>query len=273
MLWLICCWGGSPKAGKATNGACCKKNSTERSFHAPLWPGTHAANARVLIHAEQGFGDTLQFIRYAPLVKERCAFLSVECPAPLVRALYPVRGIDQVVAVGSDLPAFDYHVPLLSLPGIFGTVEESIPNSTPYISPARSLTAKWRSRLPASNSLLVGLCWAGNPGHKNDRNRSIPAEQFVPLLGIPGVQFYSLQKDEALDGAEALGSELTDFADSAAALACLDLVISVDTSVAHLAGAMGKPVWRLLPLYARLALDAGPERQPVVSVHAPLPSD
>ena len=218
-----------------------------QSFSVPLWTGTTTPSARILVHAEQGFGDTLQFARYAAMVKERCGFLIFQCQLPLVRVLYSVAGIDQVVARGTDLPAFDFHVPLLSLPGIFSTVEETIPASVPYIAPPASLKAKWRERIPVSADLGVGLVWAGNPDHKNDRNRSVPPEVFATLLNLPGIRFYSLQKDLPLAGTVPLGLEFTDFADTAAAIYNLDLIISVDTSVAHLAGAMNKPVWTLLP--------------------------
>ncbi len=218
-----------------------------QSFPVPLWNGAATPTARILVHAEQGFGDTLQFVRYAAMVKERCGFLIVQCQLPLVRTLYSVAGIDQVVARGTNLPPFDCHIPLLSLPGIFKTVEETIPSPMPYIAPPASLQAKWRERIPVSADLTVGLVWAGNPGHKNDRNRSIPPELFSTLLSVPGIRFFSLQKDLELAGAIPLGLEFTDFADTAAAIANLDLIISVDTSVAHLAGAMNIPVWTLLP--------------------------
>ena len=224
-----------------------QKSTKLQSFAVPLWTGTAAPGARILVHAEQGFGDTMQFVRYAARVKERCGFLILQCQLPLVRVLYSVAGIDQVVARGTDLPPFDFHVPVLSLPGIFHTVEETIPASMPYIAPSGSLKAKWRERIPSSADLSVGLVWAGNPGHKNDRNRSIPPELFVTLLNLPGIRFYSLQKDLPLAGTLPLGLEFIDFADTAAAIANLDLIISVDTAVAHLAGAMDKPVWTLLP--------------------------
>ena len=223
-----------------------QRDASPQPFRVPFWTGAQVEQARVLVHAEQGFGDTVQFVRYAAMIKQRCGFLIVQCQ-PLVRTLSSVGGIDQVVARGTDLPAFDFHVPLLSLPGIFSTVEETIPTSVPYIAPPSSLKASWRERIPVSADLSVGLVWAGNPGHKNDRNRSIPPEVFSTLLNLPGIRFYSLQKDLPLAGAVSLGLEFTDFADTAAAIANLDLVISVDTSVAHLAGAMNKPVWTLLP--------------------------
>ncbi|MEP6535360.1 MAG: tetratricopeptide repeat protein [Bryobacteraceae bacterium] len=218
-----------------------------RSFSAPLWTGADVGNARILVHAEQGFGDTLQFVRYAAMVKERCGFVIMQCPPALVRTLRFVAGIDQVAARVEDLPDFDFHIPLLSLPAIFGTVEESIPRGVPYIFPLASLREIWRERIAPSADLKAGIVWAGNANHKNDANRSLPPEFLAPLLGLAGIQFYSLQKNLSLPGMLPLGLELTDFADTAAAIANLDLVISVDTAVAHLAGAMNKPVWTLLP--------------------------
>jgi hypothetical protein len=225
-----------------------RRNSpAERSYAQPSWNGSCVGSETILIHAEQGFGDTLQFVRYAQFVRERCGHVILECQPSLVRLLESVDGVDTVVAQGSDLPAFTYHVPLLSLPRIFDTTVESIPHSVPYVGVQAGLLAHWRRRLPFSRALAVGLVSSGNPAHKDDRNRSISPQELSPLLDVPGTRFFSLQKHEQFPGIEALGPELTDFADSAAAIANLDLVISVDTSVAHLAGAMGRPAWTLLP--------------------------
>src|SRR6185369_1431954 len=122
-------------------------DSKPRAFGVPLWNGAHVPGARILIHAEQGLGDTLQFARYATMVKERCGYLIFECQPPLVHTLYSMRGIDQLVARGTELPDFDFHVPLLSLPGIFRTVAATIPASVPYIAPPSSLAPKWASRV------------------------------------------------------------------------------------------------------------------------------
>ncbi len=162
-----------------------------------------------------------------------------------------------VIAQGDPLPAFDLHCPLLSLPRVFGTTLETIPRQVPYLNADVAMAETWRERVGAhANSLQVGLAWAGNKSHKNDRNRSMALSAFEPLARLPGIHFHCLQKGEAAGqpGRPPAGMELADwtgalddFADTAAYIANLDLVISVDTAVAHLAGAMGKPVWVLLP--------------------------
>ncbi|MBD2096647.1 tetratricopeptide repeat protein [Trichocoleus sp. FACHB-591] len=224
-----------------------------RPFTQPLWDGSDLQGQTILLHAEQGFGDTIQFIRYAALVAERGGRVIVECQAPLLRLLAGVAGIDQLVAQETPLPAFDLHTPLLSLPRLFGTTVDTIPASVPYIFPPTQSAVKLSA---PTGHLKVGIVWSGSRTNQNNHHRSCSPHYFQPLLAIPGVSFYSLQKDASVaelaqltsDGAtvENLSSQLQDFADTAAAIAQLDLVITVDTSVAHLAGAMGKPVWVLL---------------------------
>jgi tetratricopeptide (TPR) repeat protein/glycosyltransferase involved in cell wall biosynthesis len=224
-----------------------------RPFAQPLWDGSDLQGQTILLHAEQGFGDTIQFIRYAALVEERGGQVIVECQAPLLQLLSTVAGIDQLVAQETPLPAFDVHTPLLSLPRLFGTTVDTVPASVPYLFPPAQSTVKLTA--PASH-LKVGLVWSGSRTNQNNHHRSCAPHYFQPLLLMPGVRFYSLQKDTSVaelaqlraDGAivEDLSQQLQDFADTAAAIAELDLVITVDTSVAHLAGAMGKPVWVLL---------------------------
>jgi hypothetical protein len=154
------------------------------------------------------------------------------------------------MARGNDLPIFDYHAPLLSLPLVFGTDLDNIPPA-PYLAVDPTRAAAWRSRLDKAATLRVGVAWAGRATHLNDRKRTIPFEVFAPLFSVPNVAFIDLQKERrSEDGASRLTSfttELRDFSDTAALVAALDLVITVDTSVAHLAGALGKPVWTLLP--------------------------
>jgi tetratricopeptide (TPR) repeat protein len=227
-----------------------------RNFTAPLWLGTELVERKtILLHAEQGFGDTIQFARYVPLVARRGATVVLECQPELKSLLRDIGGAAQVIARGEVLPAFDRHCPLLSLPLAFAGEAAPTPAGVPYLRPQPERAAKWRERLPANGRLRVGVCWAGNSAHLNDRNRSIPLERFAALFTVPEVEFVSLQKDvgEAQAailherGVVALGREFGDFADTAAVVAMLDLVISVDTSVAHLAGAMGKAVALLLP--------------------------
>ena len=228
-----------------------------RNFAAPLWLGAEPLDGKtILLHAEQGFGDTLQFIRYLPLVAARGASVLLEVQAPLKSLLAITPGITQIFAGGEALPAFDTHCPLMSLPLAFGTTLATIPAEVPYVGAPADRVARWQVRLGALARPRVGLVWAGRPTHLNDRNRSLALQRLVPLLADPRVAFVSLQRelraeDEAVLRAHPaivdVSAELTDFADTAAAIGALDLVVSVDTAVVHLAGAMGKPVWVLLP--------------------------
>jgi Flp pilus assembly protein TadD len=222
---------------------------TRRDFAAPLWDG--AAQGTLLLHAEQGFGDTIQFCRYAPLLAASGRRVHLEVQAPLVRLLRRLPGIASVVARGDPLPDFDAHAPLMSLPSLLGTTLATIPGTIPYLA-ADPADAALAARLPPRPGLRVGLAWAGNSYRAAremaavDRRRSLDPVLLAPLAACPGVQLISLQKD----GAAALPltdlmAAMRDFADTAALITHLDLVISVDTAVAHLAGALGKPVWLL----------------------------
>jgi tetratricopeptide (TPR) repeat protein len=210
-----------------------------------VWDGGDITGRTILLHAEQGLGDTLHFVRYAPLVAARAGRVILAVQPPLLRLLHGVPGVDQVVAAGGALPAFDVVCPLLSLPRIFATGLLDIPPSLPYAGTPQP----WDDD---TTGLRVGLVWAGNAGFVHDRHRSVPPAELAALAGLPGVQFYSLQRHEGLPvplppelGAIDLMLGVTDFADTAALIAGLDLVISVDTAVAHLAASMGKPVWML----------------------------
>lgn len=224
-----------------------------RSFSQPHWDGSTLTGQTILLYAEQGFGDTIQFIRYAPMVAQQGGRVVVECPPTLMRLLQTCTGIDQLIPTGADLPDFQVHAPLMSLPQIFGTTLARVPATVPYLTPlAQPLPLKNPQRLPCK----VGLVWAGSPTHGNDRHRSCPFEHIQTLCTVDGIQFYSLQvgdraADLALLGDRPvpvidLSSDLTDFADTAAVIAQLDLVITVDTAVAHLAGALGRPTWIML---------------------------
>jgi hypothetical protein len=221
-----------------------------RNFSLPLWLGdAPIAGKAVLLHAEQGFGDTIQFIRYAPLVAQRGARVVLECPAELTELLRDIEGVAQIVARGDALPAFDFHCPLLSLPLAFGTELATVPANVPYLQTRAERIAKWRGRLLHNGRLRVGICWAGNGEHLNDRIRSIPLDRFASILSVSGLDFVSIQKEVSETDAmilrqhsvAQLGQQFADFADTAAVISMLDLVISVDTSVAHLAGAMVRP--------------------------------
>ncbi|WP_144158965.1 tetratricopeptide repeat protein [Paraburkholderia sp. BCC1885] len=241
----------------------------QRVFEQPLWLGDFPIDGKtILLHAEQGLGDTLQFCRYAALVAGLGAKVILEVPSELVRLLGHLVGVTQLIEQGQPLPPFDCHCPLLSLPLAFGTELASIPAHTPYLFADTQTAQHWAERIAddaiedtASRDLKVGLVWAGgNRPHvaelrKNDARRSITLDALRPILDTPQVRFYSLQKGPAAQQlaqrpelAQRLvdyTEELADFADTAALVANLDLVITVDTAVAHLAGALGKPVWIL----------------------------
>ena len=211
----------------------------------PVWKGEDVRNRTVLLLAEQGLGDTLQFVRYAPSMAARGARVVLAVQPPLVRLLQGTPGVDEVVPVGGTLPAFDVVCPLLSLPGRFGATLAQLPPPLPY-------AGRFSHRPAPAGVLRVGLVWAGRPGFVHDAQRSIPPSALAVLAGVPGVQFYNLQHGEGAAAAlpSALGAVdlmagVADFADTAALVAGLDLVVAVDTAVAHLAATMGKPVWLL----------------------------
>ncbi len=225
-------------------------NAPARRFAQPIWDGRDIAGGTILLHAEQGLGDTLQFVRYAPLVAQRCAEVVLECQPELKGLMQRVAGVQHAVAQGEALPAFAAHAPLMSLPGIFGTTLDSVPWNGPYVHAEAQRVLHWRDRLAG---FKVGLVWAGRPQQWDDRKRSISLPMLAPLAQ-DGVTFYSLQKGEAAGQAAAppagmrlidLSARMQDFSDTAALASLLDLVITIDTSVAHLAGAMGLPVWVL----------------------------
>ena len=233
-----------------------------RGFTQPAWLGESDPRGRVLLlHAEQGFGDTLQFCRYVPLVAATGARVVLEVQPALRTLLGQLPGVETLVARGDALPPFDAHCPLLSLPLAMGTRVFSIPPPLPRLQADPERAAAWAARLGPRRGLRVGVAWQGNTGHDNDRNRSIPLARFTALLApacadAPPVEFVSLHPQvpprdrdllPALPALRDVGDGLNDFADTAALVAHLDLVIAVDTSVAHLAAAMGRPTWILLP--------------------------
>jgi tetratricopeptide (TPR) repeat protein len=225
-----------------------------REFTQPLWDGADLKGKTILLHHEQGFGDMIHFARYIPMVKAKGGTIVVEAPAALGRLFSTIDGIGQVVNAGSDLPKFDVYAPMMSLARIFGTTSETIPAAVPYLKAPDAHAVQ----LPATMSKhrKIGIAWAGRPTHQNDSNRSCSFNHFIELMGMPETTLYSLQYGPAADdiaarGCEAmvmnLGNKLRDFADTAAVISQLDMVISVDTAIAHLAGAMGKPVWVVVP--------------------------
>ena len=231
-----------------------KTTTTPRAWPMPLWKGEPLAGRCLIVHCEQGFGDSMQFVRYLPLLTERGARVILEAPTPLLRLFHKLDGAAQVITPDEPTPKADFHVPLLSLPLRFATRLNSIPAPVPYLHAAPDAIAAWKQRLAGLSGLRIGLVWAGDPRHTDDYKRSMPLDVLAPLIKMPGTAWVSLQKGAAVSQIAAsglplddLGSELTDFADTAALLKALDLVISVDTSVVHAAGAMGITVWVLLP--------------------------
>jgi len=224
----------------------------QRAYTQPRWNGESLSGKTLLIYSEQGFGDTLQFSRYLPLVEKAGGQMILECPLPLKRLMQSSFDcLELVVAPEEKNISFDYHIPLLSLPAFFKTRLETIPKTLPYLKPPASQLSRKRAE-----SLKVGLVW-GN-GHKDvgTRSREIALKEFAPLLAAPHISFYSFQKGKQSqqlkqEGFDALitdlDSSITNFADTASLLSQMDLLISVDTAIVHCAGALGIPCWVLLP--------------------------
>ncbi len=228
-------------------------------FRRPPWDGSPLEGRTILLYADYGVGDALQFIRYAPLVQRRVGRVIVTCGRPLGRLLATCPGVERVVSEGDSLPDFEVYAPLMSLPGIFGTTLATIPAEVPYLAPDEGLVETWHRQMNTAVGLRIGIVWQGNPQNTRDHMRSFRLAQLEPIALRPGIRLFSLQKGH---GSEQLGEiggrfELTDlsgglvdFLDTAAAIVNLDLVIAPDTAVAHLAGALGVPVWVALPFAA-----------------------
>ncbi len=238
-------------AGRLEEGFACyewrfaRRGCTARALSQPRWSGDAVGERVLLVHAEQGFGDTIQFCRFVPLLRAHRVVLEV--PRKLARLLATLSGGARVVACGEPLPPADLQCPLMSLPHRAGTTLATIPAAVPYLFADPIAAAGWRTRLQRYRGLKVGLAWAGNPDYPADARRSIAASLLAPLLEVPGAHFVALQPGPAPEGMPILSfpGELGDFADTAALITALDLVIGVDTAVVHLAGALGKPVWLL----------------------------
>lgn len=234
--------------------------SMRRYYPGNAWNGEDVAGRTVMLVAEQGFGDAIQFARFAPLLMERGARVLLEAPRPLVSLLRSIPGLE-VIPRDDPLPHYDYYAYLMSLPRFFARSLDSVPARVPYLTPSTDKVAAWKQRLTSDHNLRVGLVWAGDP-HKNhpkryraDRRRSAPLARLATLGTVPGITWYSLQKGDAAEQARGpnapfpivdLTDELESFEDTAALIEALDLIVAVDTAVGHLAGALAKPTWSML---------------------------
>lgn len=232
----------------------------ERPFKQPLWDGGPLDGKTIMLHAEQGLGDTIQFVRYARLVRERGGRVQVVCQKTLLPLLAGCDDIERLAAQGDPLPPFDVHAPLLSLPRIFGTTLETVPAGVPYLHADVRLVDRWHRELDELPGFRVGIAWQGSRSFYFDRLRSVPLAEFAPLAAVPGVTLISLQKGfgseqmaalaerfAVIDLASRLDEASGPFVDTAAVMKSLDLVITSDTSIAHLAGALAVPVWVAIP--------------------------
>jgi tetratricopeptide (TPR) repeat protein len=224
-----------------------------RLFSQPLWTGAPLKEATILLYAEQGLGDSLQFLRYVPLVQAAGGRVVLELPANLRRLAAGLPGLAALVNFGPPLPRFDCRCPLMSLPLAFGTTVETIPARVPYLAVPEEALRKASALAWPTTGLRVGLAWTGNPSHPKNRSRSIPLGLLEPLFNLDNVQFFSLQMGSAAAELATRRTKITDLApvtgdmaDTAAQMAHLDLVVSIDTSIAHLAGALTRPLWVLL---------------------------
>jgi hypothetical protein len=222
-------------------------------YDTPMWDGSDFKNKTILVYMEQGFGDAIQFVRYLPQVKSRGGTVILVCH-PLVQRLFTTaRGADQIIPENHPLPSFDYHISLMSLPAIFQTGPDTIPSETPYLSIPLEAPESIDNIIDTYNQLFkIGFVWAGNPANKHDQDRSIPMHMFSYLSNVKGIKLFSLQKNHQADPSNLfdftdLSPYIHDFSDTAYAISRLDLIISVDTAVAHLAGAIHRPIWVLLP--------------------------
>jgi tetratricopeptide (TPR) repeat protein len=230
--------------------------STILASNRPRWNGGDIKGKTILVYSEEGHGDSLQFVRYVPVLLERGAHVVLGCFPELVRLFRCSFDTTNIVTAGDPLPHFDCYCPIMSLPLAFGIRLDSIPDKVPYLKVDPALARKWENLLqPRSGNLRIGLSWAGNPRFIDDKQRSLDLNQLAPLANINRATFFSLQKGDSASQLKSpppglqlvnLAPELTDFAETAAAMSCLDLTISTDTSVAHLAGALATPAWVML---------------------------
>ena len=232
------------------------KNFKRRPCPQPLWDGSSLEGRTILLAAEQGLGDTLQFIRYAPLVRQRGATVLAEVQKPLRQLLAGLAGVDRLLVQGEATPDFETYAPLLSLPRLLGTTLANVPADVPYLQADESLVARWRAEIASLPGFKIGIAWQGSPQNRTDRGRSIPLECFKTLARVPEVTLISLQKGlgseqtaavadrfQVIDFGKRLDEASGPFMDTAAVMRHLDLVVTCDSALAHLAGALGVPVW------------------------------
>jgi len=225
-----------------------------RNYRPPFWDGEDLTGKTIFVYPEQGLGDIIQFVRYLPMLRQRGGRVAFDIPLPMARLMWDLDGIDVSLKDGDTLPPFDYHIPLLELPKLLGTTLDTIPAAKAYLHADKDLVEAWGERLGRKEEFRIGLVWGGSPDHLKDRDRSIEPELFRPLVETPGVSALSLMVGRDGEAGRVFGDVVTDlapdlgdFADTAAAITNMDLVISVDTAVVHLAGALGTMVWTLLP--------------------------
>ena len=260
MLWFL--MGEFQKAWPEYEWRWKREQTPKRKIDAgKKWEGQSFYGKTLFVYEEQGMGDTIQFMRYLPFVQKLGGSVIFEVVPPLMRLVEPFKGFDRLWVGQKNVDTrpvdrFDYHFPLLSLPGLFNTTLENIPAKNPYLYADEELVRIWKMRIRNKSGLKIGVVWAGHPEHTNDVNRSTLLSAFSVLKEIKGISLFSLQKEKyekwtdinALEIVDQdLGEEISDFADTAAIIENLDLVISIDTAVVHLAGALGKEVWTLLP--------------------------
>jgi len=237
-----------------------RRSTPPRKLLFPHWQGEELQGKSILLHAEQGLGDTIQFIRYASVLKHQGANVVFECPQPLVELLRGCHGVDVLVPEGANLPEVDFHSPLMSLPRLCGTTLATIPAPIPYIEVDPAKVSRWREAIfhvVIPRAVRVGIAWQGNPNHPWDSFRSVPLREWQPLLHTPGVQFFSLQTGPGVEQLDAIKNERlvnplelilqpADMADLAALIQNMDVILSVDTATAHLAGALRAQTWILV---------------------------
>jgi tetratricopeptide (TPR) repeat protein len=236
-------------------------DSPPHGFKLPQWDGSPLAGRTILLHTEQGLGDAIQFVRYVPVVKQRGGTVLLQCQPPLMNLFAHVEGVDQLIPRGEKLPPYDVYAPLLSLPNLLGLPDPAAAGSVPYLFADPELREHWSRELAGIEGRKIGINWQGNPNHPKDTQRSLPLSHFLRLASVSGVRLISLQKNIGLEQLRKLldpglvldlGSRLDEehgaFMDTAAVLASLDLLITSDTAIAHLAGgALGARVWVVLP--------------------------